>query len=300
MNLAPIAISTYARREHLGRTLDALARNTLARQSELFIFSDAPKPGDEHRVAEVRAMLVNIAGFKNVYVTERETNNRVYNNRQGIRSLLEEYGRCIFLEEDIVTAPGFLSFMNKGLEHYREDPDVFAICGYTPPVQVERYCRENVFLCPRFAAWGFGIWADRFRLIEEGPISQDLLSPPQLKRLRYMGTDLLVMLQLMSEGELEALDVRINFSLARDNLHVVNPTRSLTFNTGHDGTGMHCGISDYFDTPLDARDDVAWNFERARRYKRVERLLFHFRGQHPFSIKNLIRYYAGRYIDFQA
>ena len=53
-DLAPIAVSTYARPQHLQQTIAALQKNTLAQQSELFVFSDAPKPGDEDKVEAVR------------------------------------------------------------------------------------------------------------------------------------------------------------------------------------------------------------------------------------------------------
>ncbi len=42
-NLAPIILFAYNRPIHTKHTIEALQNNTLAKDSELFIFSDAPK-----------------------------------------------------------------------------------------------------------------------------------------------------------------------------------------------------------------------------------------------------------------
>ena len=72
--LAPIGLSTYARLQHLQKTITALQQNELARDSELFVFSDAPRPGDEEKVAAVRGYLRTLDGFKRVRIVERKIN----------------------------------------------------------------------------------------------------------------------------------------------------------------------------------------------------------------------------------
>lgn len=52
---APIALFVYNRPAHTMRTIDALANNVYAKDSELIIFSDGPKAEpDKEQVAEVR------------------------------------------------------------------------------------------------------------------------------------------------------------------------------------------------------------------------------------------------------
>ena len=65
-NLAPIGVFTYSRINHLRQTIEALKNNTLARESELYIFSDAAKPGDEDKILAVREYIHTINGFKSV------------------------------------------------------------------------------------------------------------------------------------------------------------------------------------------------------------------------------------------
>jgi len=298
LNLAPIALSTYKRKEHLAATLSALAKNTLARESELFIFSDAPRPGDEQAVKVIRQMIKSVTGFKKVWVVQRETNDRVANNRGGMKFLLQEYGKMIFLEEDVVTAPAFLNFVNEGLIETKDSKEVFSICGYTPPVQLDTFTNGNVFACKRFSAWGFGMWSDRFERVELGQIDPNFLSVNQMWRLRSAGTDLRLLVNSMAKGELEALDVRVNFTMAREDLLVLCPTKSLVVNRGHDGTGTHCDKTDYYETEIDDRTTVRWDFANAESNGKIDRVLFFYRGRHRVSGSNLVRYHTTRKLTF--
>lgn len=299
MDFAPIALSTYKRPGHLARTVAALQLNELARESDLYVFSDAPAQGDEQAVAKVREFASEITGFRSVQLVLRSVNGRIENNRGGIRQLLDAHGRCIFLEEDVEVAPGFLSFMNEGLDYFEDKKDTFAICGYTPPVEFGDKYSLNSYLCSRFSAWGFGIWSDRYEKIEFGKIAADSLNFRQLRRLHTAGTDLVGMVKLMTQGELEALDVRINYTMAAIKSHVVCPTTSLTFNIGHDGTGVHCVATNHFDTPLDMRSDVDWGFDSCKHNSYVEKQLYFYRGFHHRTMKNRILYHLTRKIEFR-
>lgn len=251
-HLAPIGVTTYARLDHLRRTLDALAANRLAAKSDLYVFSDGPRQGDEEKVAAVREYLSTVSGFNSVNIVCREDNNRIANNRGNMRWLLDRFGTMVFLEEDIITAPCFLDFMNEGLERYRSRRDIFAICGYAPPIRFPKDYRSEVFLSPRFSAWGFGIWKDRFDSIvfDTARYRKLLDDPEQLKQFRQGGEDLPGMLQREVAGDLDAFDVKVFYTQFVNQQFVVCPTQSLTRNHGHDGTGMHCGATDYFDVTM--------------------------------------------------
>ena len=61
-NIAPIGISTYKRLEHLKLVINALKRNVLAEECDLYIFSDAAKRGDEEKVNNLRNYLKSVNG----------------------------------------------------------------------------------------------------------------------------------------------------------------------------------------------------------------------------------------------
>lgn len=245
--LAPIAVSTYSRVNHLRRTIEALQKNPLAKESELYVFSDAPKFGDEEKVASVRTYLRQIHGFRNVTIFEREENDRVKNNRGGIKEVLDIYGRIIFLEEDVVSAPGFLKFMNDALLKYEHEKKIFSITGWCPKFKgAASLPNGSTFFMPRFGGWGFGIWRDRFEKING--IGRDDLkrlesSHEALDRIAYqMGHDVLPMIRNEAEGVTDALDIRACFHQAMTGELTLYPYPSLTRNIGLDGTGEHCGI----------------------------------------------------------
>ena len=98
-DLAPIGIVTYSRINHLKQTVKALQQNTLAKKSELYIYLDAPKQGDEKKVAIVREYIHTINGFKKVNIIERTTNNIIANITNAIKTLLNRHGKMIFMEE---------------------------------------------------------------------------------------------------------------------------------------------------------------------------------------------------------
>lgn len=251
-NIAPVGVSTYSRLSHFKRTIDTLKDNYLAEKSELYIFSDAPQKGDEKNVAEVRAYADTVSGFKKVHVIKREQNDRVFNNRGGMKKLLEEYGKVIFLEEDIVTSKYFLTFMNEALNKYRDEEKVLSISGYSPPIKIPKSYTQDVFLLKRFNAWGFGTWAHKFDpfsfTIDEREYA--LKIKEIMPDLEQYGSDIPHMVKKEVNGELDALDVKLMYYQVVNNLYTVYPVKSMTKNIGHDGSGLHCGTTVRFETDL--------------------------------------------------
>jgi hypothetical protein len=256
-NLAPIGLSTYSRLRHLQKTVAALQKNDLAGESELFIFSDAPKAGDEHKVDAVRRYLRTVGGFKAVHIIERAENNRVANNRGGARMLLDRYGRAILLEEDVVTAPGFLRFMNQALDKYESNEKIFSITGYCPPIAIPADYESDVFLLRRLNAWGMGIWKDRFELVKAIPpdeYEQLAASDDQVRQFTEGGgEDMIRMLKKDAYGLIDAFDVRALYAQFLSDQYTVYPCGSLSSNIGMDGSGTHCGVTSAYNVVLSSK-----------------------------------------------
>ena len=136
MNFAPIGITTYSRIDHITKTVESLKNNALASESNLYIFLDGPKKGDEEKVEIVRQYAYTINGFKAVNVVERLENHGSDNGPLGLVELLEKYGKCIYMEDDNVVAPLFLQYMNDGLEFYKNDRRVFSISAFNIPSEI--------------------------------------------------------------------------------------------------------------------------------------------------------------------
>lgn len=260
MSPAPIALSTYSRLPHLKQTIEALKANAVAKESDLYILSDAAKPGDEERVGAVRKYIDTINGFKNVHLIKRKKNSRVENNRNGLSDLLKRFGKCIYIEEDIVTAPGFLTFMNAALDTYRHNDKIFSISGYAPPIDIPADYRQDTFILRRACAWGMGIWRDRFEKItymDHAEVLKRFSAYKEVEALTKYGEDLLKMVLLDAAGKIDALDVKIFYHQYLNDEYTVYPRKSLVKNIGFDGSGVHCEPSNRFE--VDLWDRLAFN-----------------------------------------
>ena len=72
---APIVLFVYNRPDHVRRGVKSLQANYLAKESDLFIFSDAPKSNkDREAVTEVRKFIHHVDGFRNITIIERDEN----------------------------------------------------------------------------------------------------------------------------------------------------------------------------------------------------------------------------------
>ena len=251
--LAPIGICTYTRLEHLKKSVKSLQENRLARNSDLFIFSDGPKPGDESKVCDLRAYLKTITGFKSVTIVERDENDRLKNCRGGLKFLLEKYGKTIWLADDVIAAPGFLEYLNDGLDKYKTNPLVLSICSYSPPIEIN-LGRKDAFFMKRLNAWGFAIWKDKFDLIDEiseKSYAEFIRNEELVKRVKLLsGEDLLQWFKNEVLGRLDGLDSKGSFLSVTKGLYSLYPKKSLSKNVGHDGSGVHSGVTNKFDVDL--------------------------------------------------
>lgn len=257
IELAPIILFIYNRPWHTQQTVEALQKNELAKESELFIYSDAPKNEQAiENVAEVREYIKTIDGFKKVRVIERDKNWGLADSIiDGVTKIVNEYGRVIVLEDDLVTSPYFLRFMNDGLEFYQDKPEIMSISGYTLPPTCMRFPKnftDDIFLNYRNSSWGWATWADRWNLVdwEVKDFYQLRSDPEQQKLFNRGGDDLTDMLKSQMEGKINSWAIRFSYAHFKQGMYSVCPHYSYVNNIGHDGTGTHCGETNIFENDL--------------------------------------------------
>lgn len=248
--LAPIVLFVYNRPLHFVRVIQALRNNKLAKESELIIYSDAPKDESEvQRVKEVRNLIANIDGFKNITVILRDVNLGLSRSIiSGVTEVLEKYDRVIVLEDDLVASPFFLDFMNAGLEKYSDNTQVVCVHGYVYPCH--KPLPANFFI--RGAdCWGWGTWRDSWSIFN--PDGLCLLD--ELKRLDLMSEfdfsgaySFSQMLKNQISGKNDSWAIRWHASAFIKNKLTLYPGRSLISNIGNDGSGSHKENSQFFDT----------------------------------------------------
>ena len=133
MNYAPIVVFGFNRLDALRNTIASLLLNEEAKSSDLFVFVDGPregKVGEKEKVEEVREYVKSIKGFKSIHYTFSEENKGLADSIiGGVSQVINQYGKVIVLEDDLVLMPNFLNFMNQGLESYQKEEKVFSVCG---------------------------------------------------------------------------------------------------------------------------------------------------------------------------
>src|SRR5690242_7563345 len=130
--LAPIVLFVYNRPEHTRRTVQSLLANDLARSSDLFIYSDAPR--DDAAAAAtvaVRDFVRTIEGFRSVTIIERNRNLGLARSViSGVTEICDKFGRAVVVEDDLLLSPDYLSFLNSALDQYSKEPKVFSVSGF--------------------------------------------------------------------------------------------------------------------------------------------------------------------------
>src|SRR6185436_10465038 len=167
--MTPVLIVTYDRLEHLKRTITSLQANVCAEQTDLFIASDYQRTDSEaSKVAAVRNYLKSIDGFRSITVFAREKNFGVVDNsNSALQCIFSKFDRFIIMNDDLVTAPGFLKFTNEAFEKYRDNERVFSITGYCPPIRIPSTYQYDAFFLGRMSAWGCAMTKDKYDSIQD-------------------------------------------------------------------------------------------------------------------------------------
>ena len=249
---APIVILAYNRPRHLQQTVQALLQNKEAAESELFVFCDAPRSdADRPMVEATRQAESQITGFKQVHITEREHNiGLAHNVVGGVTQVVNQYGRVIVLEDDLLVSPYFLKFMNDALETYADEPKVGHIqaCDFTGDKRL-----PDTFLIKWTGSWGWATWKRAWQLFN--PDGKQLLEQLQERHLchtfdlngNYRFTR---MLRRQTEGKNDSWAIRWNASLFLADVLSLNVGKSLVTNNGLDGSGTNSVKGDPYHTPL--------------------------------------------------
>lgn len=242
-NTAPILLFVYNRLEHTRRGVQSLLANNLARESHLFIFSDAAKGTDDLKaVNEVRQYIHQIEGFHKITIVEREKNRGLAQNIiDGVTTLVNQYGKVIVLEDDLIVSPYFLQFMNDALEVYQDEEKVGHIqaCDFTKNPSL-----PETFLIKWTGSWGWATWKRAWKYFN--PDGKALLNELQRRNLTYR-FDLngkygfTKMLRRQIEGKNNSWAIRWNASLFLNDILSLNVGKSLVQNEGFDGSGTNCG-----------------------------------------------------------
>ncbi|MDY0260227.1 MAG: methyltransferase, TIGR04325 family [Desulfovibrio sp.] len=252
----PIAIFAFNRPGHLRRSLDALAANDLAAESDITIFCDGPRTDEERpRTEAVRTIARAASGFHSVTVVEREKNYGLATSIiTGVTDVLEKHDRIIVLEDDLITSQFFLQYMNQGLDVYAANPKVASIHGWCFPHTVTD--PPKTFFLRGADCWGWGTWKRAWNAFEPdaGKLLMQLYKRDLAAAFDLDGTyNYTGMLRDTIEKRVSSWAVRWHASAFLADMYTLYPEHSLVQNIGFDSSGTHCSKKTSYSAPFAKR-----------------------------------------------
>lgn len=265
INLAPICLFTYNRLEETKKTVAALQNNFLAKESELYVFSDGwKKEGDRDKILAVRNFLNQIKGFKKITIVETQLNKGLANSIiGGVTDVIEKHGKVIVLEDDLITSPNFLNFNNQALNFYEKNDKIFSISGYTLDLPSLNNTEKDFYFGYRSSSWGWATWLDRWKLVDwEIKDYRAFVKSRALKsEFRRGGADLPGMLKNQMTGRIDSWAIRWCYNQFKRDQLTVFPTKSKLISIGFGDNATHTKSTKRFDTKLDTTNQVNFNFQ---------------------------------------
>ena len=257
-NLAPIVLFVYNRPEHTKRTVESLLNNTLVSKSTLFIFSDGAKSDkDIQNVDAVRNYIKTLRDFDKIEIIEREKNFGLANSVIiGVNEVISLFGKVIILEDDMISSPYFLKYMNEVLNYFEDNQRIYSVTGYTFPIKIPENYKHPLYLSPRSSSWGWGTWKNRWEKADwEIKDFQSFINDKS--RVEYFnkgGDDLTRMLKNSISGKVDSWSVKWTYTHFLNNAYCVYPVKSRIKNIGADSSGVHTSKTNKFDVDLENND----------------------------------------------
>jgi hypothetical protein len=242
--LAPVILFTYNRPKHTINVLEALNKNNLAKDTILYIFQDGPKKGEDFDKINETIDIIKSKNWCKEYILEINKNNKGLANSiiEGVTKVIEKHNKVIVLEDDLITSPFFLDYMNDALNFYENNEKVGSISGFNYPeknFKIEKSYNKNYFFSLRPHSWGWGTWKNKWIKSDWAINDFENFDIEKIEDFNKGGSDLYNMLKNQKEGKIDSWAIRWAFTCFNNNWMTVYPVKSLVYNIGFDGSGTH-------------------------------------------------------------
>lgn len=249
MIYAPVIIYTLNRYNHFKRCLESLETCTGASKTDVYIALDYPPSEKYYEGWNLINKYLDDKGkdnhFNKLVVIRRNYNYGIHgfssNARDAKRMIIPDYDRFITTEDDNEFSPNFLEYINKGLELYKNDKSVYAICGYNNSFDC-KYNENNYFAqYSMFQAWGYGTWINRNNEAEE------TMTPAYFRQILFnrkkwqkcykywpVWFNFLLKNAQATQNYLPLHDINLSFYIINEGKYVICPTVSKVRNIGFD------------------------------------------------------------------
>lgn len=243
--LAPIIVFAFNRPDSLRATITSLAANNLASRSDLIIFSDGPRHAkDLDNVTAVRRYIMQLdRGFRCVIPHFAATNKGLGQSIiDGVGEVLRQYGKAIIIEDDLICAKDFLSYMNHTMDFYENDPRIISVCGCGLKIKRPKDYMGDVYLLGRSSSWGWGTWLNRWEQLDWQISDWKSFSTDKKAQRAFNrnGSDLYDLLKAYMNGKNNSWAIRFCYNQFRQNKYAVIPFTSRIVNRGFGDDATNC------------------------------------------------------------
>lgn len=285
MKIAPIILFCYNRPWHVEQTLIALSKNELANQSVLYIYCDGPKENasaeQRRKIAAVRQTVRKRQWCKEVHIVEAEKNKGLAANIvDAVTEIVNQYGRVITLEDDIITSVGFLRYMNDALEMYKDDEQVMHISSYMWPHS--KRLPDTFFYEVPYPGGGWATWQRAWQHYSDDTTALYSYWCTRWDAFNKFGGDYLQkQLEANQRGIMKTWFIKWHAVMLQRGALTLYPGESLTNNIGFDSQATNCFETNKFDViPID--------------YVRVERKPI---KENKRAAREIYAFYQGRWYN---
>ena len=302
--LAPIIFFAYNRPDHTRQTLEALNKSDLAEASFLRIYIDGPKEDATAeaiaKIAEVKKVAEEKKWCGKVEIIAAEKNKGLVKSIVGgVTETVDEFGKVIVMEDDILVSPGFLTFMNEALDFYEENPAVMHIGGFSRAEFSAVNVKDPTYFFYHTSCWGWGTWKrawDKF-VPDALAVRKAVKAKGNIRKLNMDGTfEAYWGLKAAAQGRLRSWNIVWHSTVFLNDGLCLHPTKSLVSNIGHDGSGTNCATDDRFsisgEEMASAVTVTAIPLENHKGIRRHYIGLHTFKQRMMFAIKHYMRYFV--------
>lgn len=307
MKLAPIIVFVYNRPEYLKETLEALSLNAESKDSTLYIYCDGPKEGSSPKEIEKIEFARKVARekqwCKEVKIIENSINLGLSKSIiSGVSEIVDMHGRVIVLEDDLVTSPFFLNYMNTALNKYENNEEVISVVGFSYPILFNDDLCGTYFL-KNADCLGWGTWKRGWDLFE--PDANKLIRLLEEKKLVYDFNfndqyPFMKMLKLVAKGKVNSWAIRWYATSYVNGRLSLFPKKSLVRHIGNNGSNIKADNSDVLG--WDIGDKPVISYETALVEKHENRILLslHFRKYNRKRVSfTTLKYAINRFLNIK-
>jgi len=167
----PIVLIAFNRPNYFYQTCQSIAQE--AKDREVYLFLDGPKnQNDIFNINTVKWTFSNF--FPNGYLHESQSNIGIaFNTKKAREVVFEKHKRAIFIEDDLVLEPYYLSMTDRLMDKLENDPNVGMINCFAGAAtrfndlnSIENQEKNKSKLIACSHTYAIGMWAEKYEKIK--------------------------------------------------------------------------------------------------------------------------------------